>query len=246
MARPDISRMLSDEGSELEACLDQLEATMANGDKKIVDCFDSIKKLKGAMKITLDEVKEDFTGVVDSLRKEIDNFRVVNENLKAKITVLERAVANGGPSQREIPKLRIPKPKPFNGIRDAKVLENFIWQMEQYFKASKMEDEGEKNSPTCWRRIDSSSLWMDSRSGQNRRTRQGVKDLASTLVAAEHLVEFSNKVSDSSKSKQTKSYNKGKGWGEKKDSFKSFRKLSKGKEDPKKTGCFLCDGDHRV
>ncbi|KAJ4979743.1 hypothetical protein NE237_010523 [Protea cynaroides] len=63
---------------------------------------------------------------------------------------------------------------------------------------------------------------------------------------AERLVEFSDKASDSSKSKQTKSYNKGKGEGEKKDSSKSFRKPSKGKEEPKKTGCFLCDGDHRV
>ncbi|KAJ4973376.1 hypothetical protein NE237_006550 [Protea cynaroides] len=101
MARPDISRVLSDEGATLEARLDRLEATMANGDKKITECFDSIETLEGAMKIALDEVKEDFAGVVDSLREEIDNLRVVNEDLKAKITVLERAVANGGPSQRD-------------------------------------------------------------------------------------------------------------------------------------------------
>ncbi|KAJ4973268.1 hypothetical protein NE237_006442 [Protea cynaroides] len=144
MARLDISRVLSDEGATLEARLDRLEATMANGDKKITECFDSVETLESAMKIALDGVKENFTGVVDSLREDIDNLRVVNEDLKAKITVLERAVANGGPSQREISKLRIPEPKPFNGTRDAKVLENFIWQMEQYFKASKMEDEDEK------------------------------------------------------------------------------------------------------
>ncbi|KAJ4954184.1 hypothetical protein NE237_031016 [Protea cynaroides] len=119
MARPDINRGLSNEGAALEARLDRLEATMADGDKKITECFDSVETLEGAMKIALDGIKEDFAGVVDSLRKEIDNLRVVNEDLKANITVLERAVANGGLSQREIPKLRIPEPKPFNGTRDA-------------------------------------------------------------------------------------------------------------------------------
>ncbi|KAJ4955591.1 hypothetical protein NE237_012374 [Protea cynaroides] len=145
MARLDISKVLSDEGATLEARLDRLEATMANGDKKITECFDSVKTLEGAMKIALDGVKEDFSRMVDSLREEIDNLRVVNEDLKAKIPVLKRAVANEGPSQREISKLQIPEPKPFNGTRDVKVLENFIWQMEQYFKASKMEDEDEKD-----------------------------------------------------------------------------------------------------
>ncbi|KAJ4960077.1 hypothetical protein NE237_019987 [Protea cynaroides] len=120
MTRPDISKVLSDEGATLEARLYRLEATKANGDKKITECFDSVETFEGAMKIALDGVKEDFAGMVDSLREEIDNLRVVNEDLKAKITVLERAVANGGPSQRDIPKLRIPEPKSFNGTRDVK------------------------------------------------------------------------------------------------------------------------------
>ncbi|KAJ4970917.1 hypothetical protein NE237_004016 [Protea cynaroides] len=279
MARPDISRVLSDEGATLEARLDRLEATMANGDKKITECFDSVETLEGAMKITLDGVKEDFAGVVDSLREEIDNLRVVNEDLKAKITVLERVVANGGPSQREIPKLRIPEPKPFNGTRDAKVLENFIWQMEQYFKASKMEDDDEKELKkelkhqflpenveylarkslkrlrhtgsirdyvkqfttlmldiTDMSKKDRLFFFMDGlqKWAEHELTRQGVKDLASALTAAECLVEFSDKASDSSKSKQTKSYNKGKGEGEKKDSFKSFRSQAKVKRSPRK------------
>ncbi|KAJ4965687.1 hypothetical protein NE237_017536 [Protea cynaroides] len=159
MARSDISRVLSNEGTALEARLDRLEATMANGDKKITKCFDSVETLEGAMKIALDGVKEDFAGVVDSLREEIDNLRVVNEDLKAKIIVLERAVANGGLSQREIPKLLILEPKPFNGTRDAKVLENFIWQTEQYFKASKMEDKDEKVSTSVMYLTDDVMLW---------------------------------------------------------------------------------------
>ena len=35
-------------------------------------------------------------------------------------------------------KIRVPDPKTFGGDRDAKELENFVWDMEQYFKASKI------------------------------------------------------------------------------------------------------------
>ncbi|KAJ4959294.1 hypothetical protein NE237_026405 [Protea cynaroides] len=73
MVRPNISRVLSDEGSDLEARLDRLEATMANGDKKIAECFDSIEMLKSAMKIALDGglKKGEITNVA-SLREEED------------------------------------------------------------------------------------------------------------------------------------------------------------------------------
>ena len=38
-------------------------------------------------------------------------------------------------------KVKVPKPKPFNGSRSAKDLENFLWDMEQYFKATRVSDQ---------------------------------------------------------------------------------------------------------
>ena len=35
----------------------------------------------------------------------------------------------------------VPKPKPFNGARSAKGLENFLWDMEQYFKATRVSNQ---------------------------------------------------------------------------------------------------------
>ena len=35
-------------------------------------------------------------------------------------------------------KVKVSKPKPFNGARNAKDLENFLWDMEQYFKAARV------------------------------------------------------------------------------------------------------------
>ncbi|GAV90452.1 hypothetical protein CFOL_v3_33861, partial [Cephalotus follicularis] len=37
-------------------------------------------------------------------------------------------------------KFKVPKPKPFSGQRDAKCLENFLWDMEQYLEATRVPD----------------------------------------------------------------------------------------------------------
>ena len=38
-------------------------------------------------------------------------------------------------------KVKVPEPKPFNGARSAKDLDNFLWDMEQYFKAARVLDQ---------------------------------------------------------------------------------------------------------
>lgn len=90
---------------------------------------------------------------VESLKIEIYGLSATNEELQMEIW---EVVANGGSWPREVPRLQIQKAKPFNGARDSKVFDNFIRKMEHYFffffnskmeqylKASKMEDKGEK------------------------------------------------------------------------------------------------------
>ncbi|OIT30744.1 hypothetical protein A4A49_59398 [Nicotiana attenuata] len=59
-------------------------------------------------------------------------------NLKTENGLLHRAVGNDE-AQRgaDRTKVRISEPKEFNGARSAKKLENFLWDMEQYFHAAK-------------------------------------------------------------------------------------------------------------
>ena len=49
--------------------------------------------------------------------------------------LLKRVVVLGTPTTSDPPptKVRVPEPKPFGGARNAKDLENFLWDMEQYF-----------------------------------------------------------------------------------------------------------------
>ena len=58
--------------------------------------------------------------------------------LETKIALLKR-VMSGLPKEGEVAtKVKVLEPKPFNGARNAKDLENFLWDMEQYFKATKV------------------------------------------------------------------------------------------------------------
>ena len=55
----------------------------------------------------------------------------------AEISILKKVVAECPPTMSGAPpKVRVPKPKGFGGARNAKELENFLWDMEQFFKAT--------------------------------------------------------------------------------------------------------------
>ena len=46
---------------------------------------------------------------------------------------------SGLPREGEVAtKVKVPELKPFNGAKNVKDLENFLWDMEQYFKATKV------------------------------------------------------------------------------------------------------------
>ncbi|OIT04195.1 hypothetical protein A4A49_64309 [Nicotiana attenuata] len=61
-------------------------------------------------------------------------------DLKTENELLHRAVGNDE-AQRgaDRSRVKIPEPKEFNGARSAKKLENFLWDMEQYFHAANNE-----------------------------------------------------------------------------------------------------------
>ena len=65
--------------------------------------------------------------------QKLEGLQKENENLCAELVVLCRAVGTLSSSRVESSKVKIPEPKAFSGARSAKELENFIWDMEQYF-----------------------------------------------------------------------------------------------------------------
>nr|CAN69869.1 hypothetical protein VITISV_036524 [Vitis vinifera] len=120
-------------------------------------------------------------------------------------------------------------PHTFNGKRDAKELDNFLWHMERYFEAIALTDKATKipnmaEEELLFNFMDNLQSWVE----QELR-RHGVQDLATTMAVVESFVDYRR--GDSSKPKPPSKGNQAKG----KDKRKEFTP---------KTNCFLCDGPH--
>ncbi|KAA0061814.1 Asp_protease_2 domain-containing protein [Cucumis melo var. makuwa] len=74
-------------------------------------------------------MSEDFRVTLNVVRNEI-------ADVNARLNLTMRAMANQAPAEGAIlvSRVKIPKPKPFCGARDANALENYIFDLEQYFK----------------------------------------------------------------------------------------------------------------
>ncbi|RVW87492.1 hypothetical protein CK203_036260 [Vitis vinifera] len=59
----------------------------------------------------------------------------------------------------EAPRVEVPKPHTFNGKRDAKKLDNFLWHMERYFEAIALTDEATKVRTATLYLTDNATLW---------------------------------------------------------------------------------------
>lgn len=68
----------------------------------------------------------------------------LHKELKIKTAILKKATTSCGSPRREAaPKVKYPEPKYFNGVRDEMEVD-FIWNIERYLKAVRIEDEADK------------------------------------------------------------------------------------------------------
>ena len=93
----------------------------------------------------------------------MEELRQMTELLQADVAVLKNVVLQGCPSNADAgPKVQVLEPKGFNGNHNAKELENFMWDMEQFFKATHVPDS--KNvSITSMYLMGDAKLWWRTR-----------------------------------------------------------------------------------
>lgn len=117
------------------------------------------------MESEMEEVKDVAKDlVIDSLKAKLDQMTASMTSLSSKVeelsvglTLVQRAMANGNSktqvSQTRSPsKLQIPKPKAYDGKRDAQEIDEFVWRLERYFEAMEINDDLTKVRPlpyTC-------------------------------------------------------------------------------------------------
>ncbi|KAA0049873.1 senescence-specific cysteine protease sag39 [Cucumis melo var. makuwa] len=106
----------------------------------------------------INEISEDFRATLDVVRNEIADVNV-------RLNLTMRAMANQAPAGGAISvsRVKIPKPKPFCGARDAKALENYIFDLEQYFKATNTVTEEAKVTLATMHLSKDAKLWWRSR-----------------------------------------------------------------------------------
>ena len=74
---------------------------------------------------------------------------------KEELVLCRRAIAQGPTitSVSSPSRIDVPKPKTYSGARNAKELDNFLWSLEQYFKALSIVEDAKK--------IDAATLYLD-------------------------------------------------------------------------------------
>ena len=105
-------------------------------------------------------MEEKFVNMKTKVQSKLDELRRIMESLQADVVILKKLVLQGYPSSNidAGPKVRVPNPNNFSGNRNAKELENFLWDMEQFFKAARVL-EAEKVSITRMYLMGDRKLW---------------------------------------------------------------------------------------
>ncbi|TYK21000.1 uncharacterized protein E5676_scaffold328G00270 [Cucumis melo var. makuwa] len=120
-----------------------------------------VDELDNAQKTLLEminDMSEDFRVTLDVVRNEI-------ADVNARLSLTMRAMASQAPvgGAISVSKVKVPEPKPFCGVRDAKALENYIFDLEQYFKATNTVTEEAKVTLATMHLSEDAKLWWRSR-----------------------------------------------------------------------------------
>ncbi|KAL3649521.1 hypothetical protein CASFOL_005924 [Castilleja foliolosa] len=117
------------------------------------------------------ELPRDFSNHFQSVMEDVDILRSTLKekisHLKSDVSVLKLAVSSKGPDggsedRPQSSKVRVPEPSTFSGARVAKELENFLWDMENYFQAARVAEE-ERVTITSMYLVGDAKLWWRAR-----------------------------------------------------------------------------------
>ncbi|KAL0457829.1 UNVERIFIED_CONTAM: hypothetical protein Slati_0410100 [Sesamum latifolium] len=127
----------------LEVKVFALEAEITGLSSELEDCQQVIREWAGAFG----------GGGIADMRRDM-------EHISIQIRLLQRAVSNAPVVAHDVgARLRILEPKAYSGARDAKEVENFLFDMEQYFLAANVEDEARKVSTATMYLTGDAKLW---------------------------------------------------------------------------------------
>ncbi|GJW42912.1 hypothetical protein Tco_0071711 [Tanacetum coccineum] len=206
--------------AELKNQVEGLEGLDSDFASMREDFREALNTLSGDLKRKLYDLRDSFMGEItkirEEFREEVSTLHQTIENLQADVAMCKRPLASSGSNTNHGPKIGVPKPSPFVGKREARAVDDFLWEMEQYLKGVNMVDDASKIKMATRYLKDSQRYAGDigmEISSKTELERRGVQDLSTAIAHAEALIGFSTR-RDSSKLKDKK-VNQEKGKGEK-------------------------------
>ena len=113
----------------------------------------------------IDKVEALVDRLSDDTKDSVQHLQEVVAELTSRVTMLTRALNVGGSNTRVAPpqNLRTPERHSYGGARDAKEFENFLFDMEQYFRATRPDSEETKVSIATMYLNGDAKLWWRTR-----------------------------------------------------------------------------------
>ncbi|KAI5316910.1 hypothetical protein L3X38_036617 [Prunus dulcis] len=213
---------------DVVAMMEKMLSKMENA-----EAFNSVR---GSIKLDVQTKLDHFLAKLTSLRDEV-------KDVKGDWALCKEVVLNKTRTSKEPKVLDSFKPKSYNGKREVKELDTFLWNIERYFKYLKLEDDEPKINTATLFFTDNALMWWHRRSMEIEQE---------AIAAAESLVDFKKKDQGNSKfigKKDSSGFGggdnkpkRGSKSGNKSDSHKSSgKKIDKGDKgkDKLKLACYL-------
>jgi hypothetical protein len=125
----------------------------------MIEMDNSLTRSVKEMGSRLTSLVEDVTTLTDAVQANSDDLRAKLRRLEDDVAVLKRALNTDAASTS---KRMVPEPEAFQGIRNAKELENFLWDMQEYFRAAHI-PLGEQVNTACMYLRGDAKLWWRTR-----------------------------------------------------------------------------------
>ncbi|ESQ50931.1 hypothetical protein EUTSA_v10023044mg [Eutrema salsugineum] len=130
---------------ELRSRLERVEHDTTEMEKLVFDELERAKQNAIERDIRFAKLEETVMGAVQVLKDNIGEILNRLGEVQEDLVLCKRAAANGGAgiTETRAARVELPRPARFNGVRDAQEVENFLWEMEQYFENLGLTDEGD-------------------------------------------------------------------------------------------------------
>uniref|UniRef100_A0A2C9U578 Retrotransposon gag domain-containing protein n=1 Tax=Manihot esculenta TaxID=3983 RepID=A0A2C9U578_MANES len=141
--------------TEWEAVASQVGGIM----ESLKSISDAHTSLVGIVEEIRDGAKETIDTINDNVKEMMNTFQGKLEELDARVNTIMKVTGSNDMKTCGAERTKVLEPKAFGGARDAKEVDNFLFDMELFFRVTKRESEEDKLLILPLYLVDDAKLW---------------------------------------------------------------------------------------